>query len=216
VTYTRALVACRRAALLARRNLAAARPAAGFTLIEVLLVLAVTATTGTLGLAVGRSVMDEVRSGMAARYLESRIMYARLHALRRSARVGLRFEASGADYRFTEYVDGNGNGVRTADIAAGIDPPLSRTESLGHHFSGISFGLLPGVPEVESRSPAASPDGVRIGTSRILTLGPDGTATAGTLYVHGRRGQYAVRVLGATGRARILRFDWRTGQWIAR
>jgi hypothetical protein len=178
--------------------------------------MAVMATTGTIGLVVGTSAIDEVRSGMAARYVESRVVHARLHALRRSARVGLRFEAAGSDYRFTEYVDGNGNGVRTTDIAAGVDPPLSPGELLGHHFSGITFGLLPGVPEVDGGSPAASPDGVRIGASRILTLGPDGTATAGTLYVHGRRGQYAVRVLGATGRARILRFDWRTGQWIAR
>jgi hypothetical protein len=38
-------------------------------------------------------------------------------------------------------------------------------------------------------------DGVRIGSTRILTLGPDGTATSGTLYVRGRRGQFAVRIL---------------------
>jgi hypothetical protein len=59
-------------------------------------------------------------------------------------------------------------------------------------------------------------DGIRVGSSRILTLGPDGTATSGTLYLHGRRGQYAVRVLGATGRTRVLRFDTGTGRWLTR
>ncbi len=34
-------------------------------------------------------------------------------------------------------------------------------------------------------------DGVRIGVARILTTGPNGTATAGTLYVHGTNAQYA-------------------------
>jgi len=69
-----------------------------------------------------------------------------------------------------------------------------------------------GVPDVDGDHSAMS-DGVRIGTSRILTLGPDGTATSGTLYVRGRRGQFAVRILGATGRTRVLRFDPASGQW---
>lgn len=63
---------------------------------------------------------------------------------------------------------------------------------------------------------SAAGDGVRIGTSRMLTLGPDGTATSGTLYVQGRKGQYAIRVLGATGRTRVLRFDAGARQWVSR
>jgi hypothetical protein len=59
-------------------------------------------------------------------------------------------------------------------------------------------------------------DGVRIGTSRILTLGPDGTATSGTLYLHGRRAQFAVRILGATGRTRLLRFDPGGRRWVSK
>ncbi len=35
-------------------------------------------------------------------------------------------------------------------------------------------------------------------------MSADGTATSGTLYVRGRKGQYAVRVLGVTGRTRML------------
>jgi hypothetical protein len=50
----------------------------------------------------------------------------------------------------------------------------------------------------------------------MLSLGPDGTASSGSVYLHGRRLQYAVRVLGATGRTRVLRFDRGTGRWIVR
>ena len=37
---------------------------------------------------------------------------------------------------------------------------------------------------------AAALDGVRIGSARILTMSPSGTATSGTLYLQGRRAQY--------------------------
>jgi hypothetical protein len=47
-------------------------------------------------------------------------------------------------------------------------------------------------------------------------MNPDGTSSSGTLYLHGRtRAQYAVRVLGVTGRIRTLRFDEPRGRWVA-
>ena len=68
------------------------------------------------------------------------------------------------------------------------------------------------MPDVDG-SRATGEEGIRIGSSRILTLGPDGTATSGTIYLRGRRGQYAVRILGATGRTRVWRFHPGTGEW---
>jgi hypothetical protein len=76
----------------------------------------------------------------------------------------------------------------------------------------VTFGLHAGIADIEGDRSAPT-DGVRIGSSRILTLGPDGTASSGTLYVRGRRGQFAVRILGVTGRTRVLRFHPGTGQW---
>jgi hypothetical protein len=43
---------------------------------------------------------------------------------------------------------------------------------------------MAGVPEVDGAPDTANGDGIRIGSARILTLGANGTATAGTLYVH--------------------------------
>ena len=60
-----------------------------------------------------------------------------------------------------------------------------------------------------------STDGVRIGTPKILTISPDGTATSGTLYVQGARAQYAVRVLGATGRTRVLKYEPGSRSWVS-
>ncbi len=83
---------------------------------------------------------------------------------------------------------------------------------IASRFPGTMIGLHAGVPDVDGDR-STTTDGVRIGSSRILTLGPDGTATSGTLYVRGRRGQFAVRILGVTGRTRVLRFHPATGQW---
>jgi hypothetical protein len=46
-------------------------------------------------------------------------------------------------------------------------------------------------------------------------VSPDGTATSGTLYVQGSRAQYAVRVLGATGRTRVLKYERGSGAWVS-
>ena len=188
----------------------------GFTALELLLSIAVGLTMIGVAVPVTASALDGMRAGMAARYLQARIMDARMQALRRSTRVGLRFEAINGDYRFAEYLDGNGNGIRTADIAAGLDTELVPRQYLRDHFAGVSFGLLANIPDLDGAQANVDVDGIRIGASRILTLGPDGTSSSGTLYVHGRRAQYAVRVLGATGRTRLLRFEPGVRQWIAR
>ena len=139
-------------------------------------------------------------------------MNARATAVRRSTRVGLRFEPVGHDWRIGEYADGNGNGIRATDIASGVDLEVAQAEFISSLFPGVGFGLHSGVPDVDgSRSTGA--DGLRVGPSGILTLGPDGTATSGTLYVRGQRGQYAIRTLGITGRTRVLRFHPGTDQW---
>jgi prepilin-type N-terminal cleavage/methylation domain-containing protein len=188
----------------------------GLTLLEVVLTLAIVATISGIALPLTATALDEVRTAMGARYLEARIFSARMQAIRRSARVALRFVPEADDFRFAEYADGNGNGVRTAEIAAGLDVEIAPGRLLRDSFSGVKFGLQGSVPDVDGVRTAERSDGVRVGSARILSLGPDGTATSGTLYLHGRRSQYAVRVLGATGRTRLLRFDPGSGQWIAR
>jgi hypothetical protein len=153
---------------------------------------------------------------MAARYLAGRIVAARLDALQRSTRIGLRFEPWAGDYTFATYADGNRNGVRTTDIADGTDPQLASRERLGDRFSSVRFGLTAGVPDLDGTLAGYDADGVRIGIPRILTLAPDGTATSGTLYIRGTRRQYAIRVLGATARTRLFQYHTGAREWIAR
>lgn len=192
------------------------RAGAGFTALELLFSLAIVATILGMAIPLTTNAVDEMRTAMAARYLEGKIVGARLDALQRSTRVALRFEPAGTDYTFAAYADGNRNGVRTAEIASGVDPPLSPEEGLGDHFVDVRFGLAAGVPDLDGTRDVDERDGVRIGSPRILTLSPDGTATSGTVYIRGRRSQYAVRVLGATARTRVFQYHPGADEWIAR
>ena len=188
--------------------------ARGYSVLELMLVISLLGVLAGVAVPVTRNTVDELRAAGAARYVAARIAAARLDSVRRSSTVALRFDPAGADYTFTRFLDGNGNGLRSADITSGADRPLGRAERLNEFFAGTAFGLLPGIPDLNGAS--GNPAGVRIGSTSILSISPNGSCTGGTLYVHGRRSQFAIRILGATGRVRLFRFNPGTRQWITR
>jgi Tfp pilus assembly protein FimT len=170
---------------------------AGFSLLELMFVSGVIVTAAGISMPLLLSGLDAARTRGAARYLAGRLNLARMEAVKRSAYVAVRVEGADTGYRYTFYVDGNRNGVRTRDIAGQIDRAIGPAERLGDNFSGVVFGILEGVTAID-----------------LLSFSPVGSATAGTFYLHGqRKQQMAVRVLGVTGRVRVLRFDFSAGRW---
>jgi type II secretory pathway pseudopilin PulG len=150
--------------------------------------------------------IDRSRAWAAARYLAARMALARSQAVMRSATVALRFEEDQRGFTFGVFVDGNGNGVRIRDIASGIDRRLDPPTRLSDLFPGVTIALSEG----------SKGDPVRIGSTSLMSFTPMGTATSGTIYLRGRDGsQFGVRVLGATGRTRVLRYVPSTGEWTA-
>ena len=159
--------------------------------------------------------LEDARASGAARMLAARLGEARFEAVRRSTFVGLRFQPGTPDFLITKIVDGNDNGLRSAELASGVDRTVTPPEQLSWNFPGVTFGLVPGVPGIDG--PLSDRDGVHVGTAHMLSMNPNGSSSSGTLYVRGRkRAQYAVRVLGATGRVRVLEYDWGRLQWIDR
>jgi prepilin-type N-terminal cleavage/methylation domain-containing protein len=165
----------------------------GFTLVEMMAVAAVTVTLVAMAIPQVTASIDRSRAIGAARYLCGQMHLARSIAISRSKSVALRFDAS---RRFVAmFVDGNRNGVRSADIAAGVDVALSVPDPLAVRFPGVRLDLT--------------------AASEILTFTAVGTATSATVYVTGRDGsRFAVRVLGVTARARLMRWDVPKGTWI--
>lgn len=185
---------------------------AGYTLTELMLVIGFIGAVAGISVPAVSGTIEQIRTAAAARHIAARIADLRIEAVRRSSTVGLRFEAQGDDHAFTPFLDTNGNGLRTADVTAGFDVALGRKERLDEHFAETGIGLLPGLPDLDGGT--GNTDGLRIGPSSFLSMSPNGSCTGGTLYIHGRRSQYAVRVLGATGRVRLFRYDTGSRRWI--
>ena len=179
--------------------------AAGYTVIELLFVLGAIVLVAGITVPTMIGTIDRSRGMAAARFLASRLTLARTQAVSWGRSVALRFEDDGNGIAFSVYEDGNRNGVQTADIQRHVDRQLEPRILLSEQFPGVAIGMTPGDP------PAAA---VRLGGTTLLSFSPLGTATSGTIFVRGRDGtQWAVRVLGVTGRTRVLRYAPETGEW---
>lgn len=158
--------------------------------------------------------LDEIRTGGATRYVAGRLARARLEALTRTADVSLRFSPDAASFVYAVYADGNRNGVRSVDIDRGVDRRMSTDERLRDQFPSVDFGAVPGLPAVDASSDPPGADPIRLGAGDMATFTTNGTATPGSLYIRGPRDvQYVIRIFGATGKTRILKFDARRRVW---
>ena len=168
-------------------------------------VVAVVTIMGGIAASQVLSSANRSRGYAAARFFAGRLGLVRVQAVARGAAIGLRFDQEPRAITFSVFQDGDGNGIRSADIQSGIDRLLEPATALSDHFPGVDIGLSPD-------SPATEP--VQLGRTNLLTFTPNGTATSGTIYISDRAGvQWAVRILGATGRTRVLRYDPATRKW---
>jgi len=186
----------------------------GLSLLEVVLVLALVVALAGLAAPVTAHAIDAGRARHAAGFLASRFRLARHTAVMRATTTGLVFDQIGDRWTFRVCVDGNGNGLRRSDVAAREDECPEGPYDPEAMFPGMSVAVDPSVPD-----PGGGPgntDPVRFGRGELASFSPDGTATAGTLYLRSGQGrQYAIRVGNVTGRTRILRFDPGTRRWVA-
>ena len=187
----------------------------GATLVEVIVVLVL--VTGLLATTVPltASVIDDARARQAAGFAATKLRLARHHAVTRAAMTGLVFDRVGGRWTFRICVDGNRNGLRRADVTAGVDPCIDGPFDLEAMFGGAAVAVDPAL-QGPSGEPG-SPDAVRFGASDLASFSPLGSSSSGSLLVRSPNGiQFMVRVAGVTGRTRLLRYDaharvWRDG-----
>jgi hypothetical protein len=192
-------------------------PRTGYSVLELMVCVSLATLVVAAGTPAVLASREAVLADGAADYIARELHAARMDALKRRASVAIRFETDGGDFLMATYVDGNGNGVRAADISSGEDPLLRPRWLLREQFAGVGFGFEAGVPDVDGGDTSSNPDPIRVGRSRMLSFSPTGTSSSGTVYVRGRGAhQLAVRVLGGTGRIRSYDFDFNSWKWALR
>lgn len=177
----------------------------GFSLVEVLCVLAGILVMAGVSLPYLRAYAVEAHLLGAGRTFVGEFRQARSIAIRRNTHTAIRFERrDGVDY-YSTYVDGNGNGVRSADIAAGVDGRISGPFRLDGKAPGVRVGINPGVPAPPPETGLLDPsDPIRFGASNMVSFSPLGSATPGTFYLAGETLQAGVRVTGGSSRVRLM------------
>jgi type II secretory pathway pseudopilin PulG len=191
----------------------------GFQIVELVVVLAVMAAVLGLGAPPLLRISGDLRLQLAAQELVGTLRLARGYAIRHDANVALKFR-TGKDgaVTFALYRDGDGDGVLTRDIDAGIDPPVGPPRRLTHLGRGFGFGFPPGPAPRDPGSPGRLldhlDDPIRFNQSDLASFDPLGTSTPGSLYLTDRVSRLAVvRVTSRTGRVRVLRYDPKARVW---
>ena len=190
--------------------------ATGYSLVEILLVASLSLAVGAMALPAFNDVLDRVRCEQAARHLASLIRAVRTEAVQRDTQVALVFVRDGSRWVHRRVADGNANGVRLAEVRSGTDVPVGPAGRVSDDFRGVELGVREVVPDVDGEgvvSPGADP--VRTGASDLVSCSPDGGCSSGTIYLSGRDGStWAVRVLGLTGRVRLLTYRRPRQSWV--
>jgi hypothetical protein len=192
------------------------RPNAGLSIFELLLgmttlagVLAI-ATPGVMRLREEVSLRSAVHEASVAFYL------ARSYAISKNRNVGLKFRRNGDRYEWALYADGNGNGVRTAEIASGVDRFLGVTYPWTRN--DVMPGIMTGTRVPDPGSPGhyldRPEDPIRFNASDICSFSSMGESTPGSVYLwNAHDGMAVLRVFGQTAKLRSLYYRRGDREW---
>ena len=187
----------------------------GFSLLEL---TAVVAIIGILALCAAPTFASyRRRASLISEAVELRGIFraVRARAIARSSHAGVKFVRSGNQWTYSLYDDGDGDGIRSDDIASGIDRRYAGPTVLMPQFHLATIALLPTAirdPDGDPLLPTAS--AVQFNRSTLCSFSPNGNATPGSVYItDGDAALYVVRVLGSGGRVRTLRYNAISKRW---
>jgi hypothetical protein len=187
----------------------------GHSAVELVVVVLLVMLSASMLVPTLRAYSQEAQIAGAAQTFQGKFREAYSMAIRRNVNTAIRFEKGTGGTTYSLYVDGNGNGVLSADIATGRDLRIGGPVALDAGLAGVRVGINPNVPAIPPESGTLDPaDPIRFGRSDMLSFSPLGTATPGTFYLAGDRAQAAVRVTPGSARVRIL--FCRGRKWVER
>ncbi|MFN2443462.1 MAG: Tfp pilus assembly protein FimT/FimU [Thermoanaerobaculia bacterium] len=188
----------------------------GFSTLEILTVLALVGTLVAVSVPALRSIARRAELRGAVSEIRSAIRLGRSRAIARGANSAIRFQQQQGEWMYALYDDLDGDGVRNDDIKKGVD----RRAGPWHEVLSPGASVRIALPEFPVRDPEtkkvlppeASP--VRFNASKLCSFGPNGGGTAGSIFLTDEtEGVAMVRVTGATGRVRMIRYDRASETW---
>ena len=180
----------------------------GITLLETVVYLVLVSLAAVVVVPALGSMRASALTAAGARHLAVTLHALRWKSVAQGRGHGLYFVRDTMGWCWYEVRDGNGNGLRVAEIANGSDPTLAgprRLENVGSPIPRVppSTGWIDDLD-----------DPIRIGNTKLLAFSPSGTSSSGTLYVTDRRERlYAVVLYGMTAKIRVWRYTAASGQW---
>ena len=190
----------------------------GHTLLELLAALVILGIMVCVAVPAFATFRRRNSVNAAAQELQGTLRLVRSRAIARSAHAGIKFTGSGSAWTFAIYDDGDNDGVRNDDIRKGIDPLAVAAAPLMPQLHIARIGLLPYAikdPDGDPLQPTNSP--VAFNNSTICSFSPIGSGTPGSIYLTDDiGGLYCLRVLGTSGRVRVLRYDATKKKWETR
>ena len=177
----------------------------GHSLLEMLFVVTLLLFLLALGLPGLRAYSSEAHILGAAQVFRQEFRKARSSAISSNRQTAIRFEQTAAGPCVSVYEDGNHNGVLSVDIASGVDRRVSGPRLLVSGAPSVRIAIHPGTPEPPpGRGVLDTRDPIRFGRAEMVSFTPLGGATPGTFYLAGDGVQAAIRVVGDSGRIRLL------------
>jgi prepilin-type N-terminal cleavage/methylation domain-containing protein len=113
----------------------------GYTLVELVAVLAILAMAVAVALPAAAMLRDGGRAAAGARTMATLLSAQRWKSVAAHRVRGLQFRRDASGWTWREVADGNGNGLRTAEITRGIDPILSVDDALGRKVQNVTLGI---------------------------------------------------------------------------
>lgn len=191
----------------------------GWTLHEFTITAIVLGILATLGIPPLVRASGALRLRAAASEITTTLRLARSWAIRHSMNAAVKFRTTpDGTVTYALYRDGDGNGVLNRDITRGVDPEVVPPRPLANFGADIRFGFPPGRAPRDPGDPGRRldrlTDPIRFNASDLASFDPIGGATPGSVYLTDSHDRLAcVRVLGSTGRTRVLLYDAEREEW---
>ena len=118
------------------------RRQSGLTLLELLAVFAIIGIIAAASMPAFATYRRNASMRSQAAELRGIFRAVRSRAIMRGAHAGVKFTRAGNTWIYSLYEDGNGNGIRSAEIASGVDRRYSGPSMLMPQFNIASIALL--------------------------------------------------------------------------